>query len=261
MIAVAVGLFGGYPSGTRAALSLYKSGKISRNQAERLMLFCVNSGVGFCVNALGAGLLGSEKAGNVIFASLCISAIITGLFTRSRKKEFFYPAIAIPKSLSEIFVDGVASGASGIISVCAFTVLFSGLLSVVSGLVGEKTSTVVACLLEITSGCAAVSGKIPLPILSGICAFGGLCVHMQIFSVSGGMKPDFKRFYLFRILHSLLSAGICSLLLKLFPVEIPTFLSVAENVSLYSFSVPAAISLLFFSSLLIFDLDKQRKIC
>jgi hypothetical protein len=145
--------------------------------------------------------------------------------------------------------------------VCAFTVLFSGLLSVVSGLVGEKTSTVVACLLEITSGCAAVSGKIPLPILSGICAFGGLCVHMQIFSVSGGMKPDFKRFYLFRILHSLLSAGICSLLLKLFPVEIPTFLSVAENVSLYSFSVPAAISLLFFSSLLIFDLDKQRKIC
>lgn len=261
MIAVAVGLFGGYPSGTRAALSLYKSGKISRNQAERLMLFCVNSGVGFCVNALGAGLLGSEKAGNVIFASLCISAIITGLFTRSRKKEFFCPAIAIPKSLSEIFVDGVASGASGIISVCAFTVLFSGLLSVVSGLVGEKTSTVVACLLEITSGCAAVSGKIPLPILSGICAFGGLCVHMQIFSVSGGMKPDFKRFYLFRILHSLLSAGICSLLLKLFPVEIPTFLSVAENVSLYSFSVPAAISLLFFSSLLIFDLDKQRKIC
>lgn len=260
-IAVAVGLFGGYPSGTRAALSLYKSGKISRNQAESLMLFCVNSGVGFCVNALGAELLGSEKAGNVIFASLCISAVITGFFTRPRKAEVFCPVIGTPKSLSEIFVGGVASGASGIISVCAFTILFSGLLSVASGFVGEKAATVAACLLEITSGCAAASGKFPLSVLAGICAFGGLCVHMQIFSVAGELKPDLKKFYLFRILHSALSAGICSVLLKLFPVELPTFLSVAENASLYSFSVPAAISLLFFSSLLIFDLDKQRKIC
>ena len=49
-IAVAVGLFGGYPSGARAASSLYKSGKISRKQAESLMLFCVNPGTGFCIS-------------------------------------------------------------------------------------------------------------------------------------------------------------------------------------------------------------------
>lgn len=260
-IAVAVGLFGGYPSGARAASSLYKSGKISRNQAESLMLFCVNPGAGFCVNALGAALLGSEKAGSVIFVSLCISAVITGLFASSRKEELFRPEISTPKSLSEIFVEGVASGASGIISVCAFTTLFSGILSVVSGFVGEKTAIPLACFLEITSGCAAASGKIPLPALAGACAFGGLCVHMQIFSVAGELKPDLKKFYLFRLLHSALSTGVCFVLFKLFPVEVPTFLSVSENASLYSFSVPAAISLLFFSSLLIFDLDKQRKIC
>lgn len=261
-VAVAVGIFGGYPSGTKAAVSLYKSGKISRKQAESLMLFCVNSGTGFCVNALGASLLGSEKAGSVIFASLCISAVITGVFARPAKEEKPLVTSSSPKNLSEIIVDGVASGASGIISVCAFTTLFSGIISVVSGLgMSEKTANIFACLLEITSGCASASGKAPLPILAGACAFGGLCVHMQIFSVAGEMKPDIGRFYLFRILHSLLSVCVCSLLLKLFPVEIPTFLSVSENVSLCSFSIPAAISLLFFSSLLIFDLDKQRKIC
>lgn len=260
-VAVAVGLFGGYPSGARAASSLYKSGKISRKQAESLMRFCVNPGAGFCVNALGAALLGSEKAGSVIFVSLCISAVITGLFASSRKEELFRPEISTPKSLSGIFVEGVASGASGIISVCAFTTLFSGILSVVSGFVGEKTAISLACLLEITSGCAAASGKIPLPILAGACAFGGLCVHMQIFSVAGELKPDLKKFYMFRLLHSALSMGVCYVLFKLFPVEVPTFLSVSENASLYSFSVSAAISLLFFSSLLIFDLDKQRKMC
>lgn len=261
-LAVAVGLFGGYPSGTRAAVSLYKNGKISRKQAENLMLFCVNPGTGFCVNALGSSLLGSEKAGAVIFASLCISAVITGVFARPAKEDFYFIEAENPKKLSEIFVDGVASGASGIISVCAFTTLFSGIISVASGWgMSAKMSTVLACLLEITSGCACASGNVSLPMLAGACAFGGLCVHMQIFSVAGETKPDIRRFYAFRILHSVLSVCICRLLLEFFPVEIPTFLSVSQNISLCSFSVPAAISLLFFSSLLIFDLDKQRKIC
>lgn len=101
-IAVAVGLFGGYPSGARAASSLYKSGKISRKQAESLMLFCVNPGAGFCVNAVGAALLGSEKAGSVIFVSLCISAVITGLFASSRKKKFSAPKLLCKKSFGNI---------------------------------------------------------------------------------------------------------------------------------------------------------------
>lgn len=261
-LAVVIGLFGGYPSGTKAAASLYRNGKISRKQAESLMLFCVNPGTGFCISALGSSLLGSEKAGGIIFASLCISAVITGVFARPAKEDFSFVEAVIPKKASEIFVDAVASGASGIIAVCAFTTLFSGIISVASGMgMSEKTAAVFACLLEIISGCASASGSVPLPALAGACAFGGLCVHMQIFSVAGEIKPDIKRFYLFRVLHSALSVCICHILLKIFPVEIPTFLSVPENVSLFSFSFPAAISLMFFASLLIFDLDKQRKIC
>ena len=261
-VAVAVGLLGGYPSGARTAVALYKSGKISRNQAKSLMLFCVNSGTGFCINALGKALLGSEKAGIIIFVSLCISAVITGFFTRPEADDDFCRANNERKNLPQIFVESVSSGASGIIGVCAFTTLFSGILSVVSSFgMSEKASIIFACLLEITSGCASASGRIPLPMIAAACAFGGLCVHMQIFSVAGEMKPDFISFWLMRIVHSVLSAFVCALLLAFFPVELPTFLSVSENISLCSFSVPAAISLLFFSSLLIFELDKQRKIC
>ncbi|MBO5858912.1 MAG: hypothetical protein J6R20_03975 [Clostridia bacterium] len=261
-IAIAVGLLGGYPSGTKAAVSLCKSGRISESQAKSLMLFCVNPGTGFCVNAIGVSLLGSEKSGIIIFASLCISAVLTGLVVRAPKEDSVCTVRVIAKNPSGIFVESVASGASGIIGVCAFTTLFSGVISVISSSgVSEKTATAIACILEITSGCAAASGKISLPLLTGVCAFGGLCVHMQIFSVAGELKPDYKKFFLCRAVHSVLSVVVCTLLLKLFPVEEPTFLSVSENVSLCSFSVPAAISLLFFSSLLIFDLDKQRKIC
>ena len=257
-----VGLLGGYPSGARAALSLWRNGKISSAQAKSLMLFCVNSGAGFCVNALGVSLLRSERAGILIFVSLCISALITGFFTKPKDEETLVPETVQPKSFAEIFVGSVASGASGIISVCAFTVLVSGFLRVISvSGVGGKALVAVSCLLEITSGCALAAGEIPIPLTAGVCAFGGLCVHMQIFSVAGEMKPRLGKFLLFRAFHAVLSAAICAVLLKLFPVTVQTFLPISQNIGFSSFSIPASVSLLFFSALLIFDLDKQRKIC
>lgn len=260
IVVILVGLFGGYPSGTRAAASLYSGGKLTEEQAKSLMLFCVNAGTGFCVNAVGISLMHSADAGKIIFLSLCISAVIIGFFTKPKNDGALPQSTEKPKPFSEIFVGGVASGASGILTVCAFTTLFSGLLSVVSGM-GIGNVIPLACLLEVTSGCVSAAGNVPLPIIAGVCAFGGVCVHMQIFSLAGKVKPVYLKFLFFRLLHAVVSGAVCSVLLRLFPIEMQTFLPLSDGARLYSFSLPAAISLLFFSSLLIFDLDKQRKIC
>ena len=258
-----IGLFGGYPSGARAASALYESGKIGRNQAESLMLFCVNAGAGFCINAVGRSLLQSERAGRIIFTSLCVSALLTGFLTKPKTDFAVCETVSRErKPFDKIFVESVASGASGIISVSAFATLFSGLISVVSVFVSNKNAAIaVSCLLEITSGCAMAAGEIPLPLIAGACAFGGLCVHMQIFASAGNIKPEIKKFFLFRILHAVFSGIICAVLLKVFPVTVQTAVTLSDSMELFSFSMPAAFSLLFFSSLLIFDLDKQRKIC
>lgn len=259
--AVFAGLFGGYPSGARAAAALCDNGVISENCAKRLMLFCVNAGTGFCVNALGISLLCSKRAGVIIFASLIVSAIVTGLFTKAENES----SITVPvpeKSVSAAFVSSVASGASGIITVCAFSVLFSGLISVISkAATDSRLVIVIACLLEITSGCASAAGKIPLPLICAACAFGGVCVHLQIFAVSGEHKPDVLKFYVFRLIHAVLAGAICQMLISIFPVAVTTSLQISQNAQVYSFSLPAALSLLFFSSLLILELDKQRKVC
>lgn len=261
VVAVFAGLFGGYPSGARAAAALCDNGTISENGAKRLMLFCVNAGTGFCVNALGVSLLNSKRAGVIIFVSLAVSALITGLFTKA-ENECRAAVTVSEKSASAAFVSSVASGASGIITVCAFSVLFSGLLAVISKInMPEKMLVAAACLLEITSGCASAAGKIPLPLICAACAFGGVCVHLQIFAVAGEHKPDILKFYLFRLAHAALAGVVCKVLIHFFPVAVTTSLQFSQNVQAYSFSLPAALSLLFFSSLLIFELDKQRKIC
>lgn len=261
VVAVFAGLFGGYPSGAKTAAILCENGRISDGQAKRLMLFCVNAGTGFCINALGVSLLGSRRAGVIIFISTVIPALILGLFTKDND-ETKTQKKTVHKPASAVFTDSVASGASGIITVCAFSTLFSGLLAVISEInMPEKMLVAAACLLEITSGCASAAGKIPLPLICASCAFGGVCVHLQIFAVAGEHKPDLHKFYLFRLAHSVLSGVACKVLLHFFPVAAESSLQFSQNVQAYSFSLPAALSLLFFSSLLIFELDKQRKIC
>lgn len=261
VVAVFAGLFGGYPSGARAAAALCDNGTISENGAKRLMLFCVNAGTGFCLNALGVSLLHSKRSGVIIFVSLAVSALITGLFTKA-ENECRAAVTVSEKSASAEFVSSVASGASGIITVCAFSVLFSGLLAVISKIVTDSRLIIlISCLLEITSGCASAAGKIPLPLICAACAFGGVCVHLQIFAVAGEHKPDILKFYLFRFTHAVLAGVACKVLIYFFPVAVTTSLQLSQNVQAYSFSLPAALSLLFFSSLLILELDKQRKIC
>lgn len=260
-VAVISGLFGGYPSGARAATALCENGRISEKCAKRLMLFCVNAGTGFCVNALGVSLLYSKRAGIIVFASMVVSALITGMFTKA-ENDYQATATVSKKSASAAFVSSVASGASGIITVCAFSVLFSGLIAVISKTVKDsRLIIVISCLLEITSGCASAAGKIPLPLICAACAFGGVCVHLQIFAVAGKHKPDIFKFYLFRLVHAVLAGVICKVLIRFFPVAVTTSLQLSQNVQAYSFSLPAALSLLFFASLLILELDKQRKLC
>lgn len=262
MAAVIPGLLGGYPSGTKAAHSLWSGGKISEEKAKRLVLFCLNGGAGFCVNAVGVSMLGSEKAGRIILVSMCLAAVITGILTRKNEDTAQPAKISEYRSFSEIFVESVALASRGIITVCAYTALFSGVISVVSQFgLSENTVAAIACLLEVTSGCVEIAGKVPIPVIAAVCAFGGLCVHMQIFTVAGRLKPKLSEFYFYRVIHSLLSGGICALLLKLFPVAEETALSLSENASAWSFSAPAAISLVFLASLLILELDKDKKIC
>ena len=64
--AVILGQLGGYLSGTKSAQSLESTGILSKSQSERLMLFCINPGVGFCVNAVGNAMLPLQKAADQV---------------------------------------------------------------------------------------------------------------------------------------------------------------------------------------------------
>lgn len=261
--AIILGQLGGYLSGAKTAQSLCASDRISVNQAEKLMFFCINPGIGFTVNALGSIMLSSRSSGRIIFTSICISSLICGIICRflpcrkhtAIRKEIRYP------TLPEAIVNSVSAGTISILTACAFVCLFSGITAVIDAYVtNENIKLAAICLLEITNGCVYASKEMSLPFISAICAFGGLCVHMQIFAVANNFRIRILRFYLFRVLHAALAFGVCTFILWLFPNEQQAMVNVTPEAALWSFSAPASVSMLFLSALLILDLDNIYKV-
>ncbi len=80
--ALVLGLTGGYPVGVQAAADLYASGRLTREQAERLLGFCNNTGPAFIVGVCGAGVFGS-----VSYVQAAADLYASGRLTREQAER------------------------------------------------------------------------------------------------------------------------------------------------------------------------------
>lgn len=273
---VLLGLVGGYPAGAKAAARLYEKGEITREQAGRLLCFCVSAGPPFVLTAVAACLLGNPSAGAPLLLSVTGAALLLGIFTRfgapvPEKKPRTPNLDSLPSTSP--FVASVRQAGAAMALMCAFVMIFWALLFLIqeSGFMGAFTRQLMkwglspasaaalpAFLSEVTAGCrtgAAVNASLPL-FAFGL-GWGGLCVHLQIFSLFREFPLSRLRFFLFRFLHGLLSGGICWLILPLFPESAAaSALWSTSAIQVSTVSVPAAIVL--FLLLLIMALDGSK---
>lgn len=207
--ALPIGLTGGYPAGAAYIADMEKSGSVSRQEAERLLAFCNNSGPAFIVGAVGVGVFGSVRLGLLLYGIHILSAFLTGVFFRGKhpcpeiqdeQLDAVDPALAL--------VDAVKQAISAILSVCGFAVFFSVLLrlldagGVISALCSFLASrfafdprfvrAMLTGLFELGSGTAAMQGLRPCPESLALAAFllgwGGISVQFQTLAVLAESK-------------------------------------------------------------------------
>lgn len=183
------GLLGGYPTGARSAAQLYEQGALTRGEAELLLGFCNNCGVGFLVGFVGAGVFGSVRAGVLLLGVHIVSAMLSGavLCRVARRREepvrlpCQLPAHSVP--FSAALVASVSGAVTSTLTVCAYIVFF-------------RTVTALISLPGILSGAVEMVGAVaPLrgdafgfAAAAGITAWGGLSVHCQTMAVVGELS-------------------------------------------------------------------------
>lgn len=264
--ALVFGFIGGFPVGCSVAAELYTQGKIEREHAQRLTLFCVNAGPAFTVTAVGVVMLGSARMGAVLFTSACAASLLTavflGLMSPVPQKE--KAVIEEVRPISAVLVGSVERSAYTMLGICAWVTAFSCLFSLL-GAVGlsERALSVIKCLCEVTCGCGIAAQNGNIYAVAATLGWSGLCVICQVTGFVQKVGTPLKLFLAFRAVIAAVTAVICRLILYFFPVETSVYLSLDGNVGaeFFSSSAPAAVALMCLCAVFVIDLDRSRKLC
>ena len=188
--ALLLGLVGGYPIGAKTAADLYRGGRLSRPEAERLLAFCNNSNPVFLISVLGEGVFGSVRAGVWLWLIHLLSALLTGLLFRNHggpaRRQAGGTAAFQAVSLPAAFVAAVRESLSGMLSVCAFVTFFYVLARPLASL-GGWLGPVLVGLTELFSLTPLLRpDRFGFILASAMAGWGGLSVLCQTAAVLEG---------------------------------------------------------------------------
>ena len=224
--AVICGAVGGYPSGAQAAAQQYRSGELTREEAEYLLLFCNNAGPAFLFGAVGAVLGIGTAVCLLLWGIHLMAALIVGLLNRPKETPEAAPLPAQKANTSGAVVEAVRNAGQAVLQITMFVAAFSVLARLLSmaaaRVLPEGACTVLTGMLELSGGIAALAGlsislRWKLVLASFFLGFGGLCVWMQTRAVLAPAGLSGRGILPAKLIQGLLAALMTYFLTPLLP--------------------------------------------
>ncbi len=233
--ALALGILGGYPVGAETARTLLEEGLLSREEAQRLLCFCNNSGPAFILAVAGSAVFGSVATGIFLLAVHILSALTVGIILRGeplpsadRRRSGETPATPA----ADLLPQAVRQALNASLQVSAYVVLFNiiiGLLQALPwpGVRGDSlTAWLLSGMLELSNGVCSLGAWAQSPLGLASCAFllgwGGLSVHCQTAALLEGSGLRLGPYLGAKLLQGVLSAGLALAGAWLIPGLLPT---------------------------------------
>lgn len=276
---ILIAFAGGYPSGGIAVGELLEGGYITRGEGRRMLRFCVNAGPAFIISAVGAGMLGSVRAGTVLFAAHILASLLMGISGRfwdgrsgqEEREEAPIRTRRLPTAAA--FVESVNGACRSLLYMCGFVVLFAAILALCDasgltaavqrvltlpfralGLEAKALESVFPCLLEVSCGAVEAAGAGGLaPLLLGMAlGWGGLSVHCQLAANLHPYKVMDRGFFAARAVHAALGGLLTVFLFRIVPMPLETFSPLTDaKITPFSTSVIASVALLMMCAMLL----------
>ncbi|MBR6726297.1 MAG: hypothetical protein IKL81_04840 [Clostridia bacterium] len=228
-VAFIVGIIAGYPLGADFTVKLYRCGRISKDEAERLLPFCSNAGAAFIICGIGQAMRGNITEGWAIFFAQLISAVAVGVIMRflAKGKATHSDNISppVPMPLTDAFTRSVEDAAWSMVRACSFIMLFSVVISSFDisfcrlGIsLPNKVDSLVGGLFEIANGCvrsSAIPSAAGIGITSAIVGWSGLSVIAQSAAIASDTDLSLKKFVIGKAAMSIIS-GVLGYVFALF---------------------------------------------
>lgn len=227
--ALLMGWLCGFPIGARSAAKLYRDGKISREELERIV--CV-SGVpspAFLINVAGKSMLNCAGEGVALYAICLMTCILIGIMMKITSGRRCPETVPLRRDTefggAEVFTGAVADSVSGMLSVCGFVVFFSAFVGALDSYLtifwGEHRLAGAAFgFFELTVGISRISElDIPRSALFSLCAatstWSGMSVHLQVISLCSDTDLCVSKYFFINALKACVGALLAVVLLPL----------------------------------------------
>lgn len=210
-----LGLLCGYPGGAQLAASAYRSGQLTRPQAEALVPLISCAGAGFVFGVMGP-LFGGGAAGALLYAIQLASLLLLALTQKKSAAVRPAPPACGPQPFSLSFCKAVAASLRACLQIVMYITVFSVLLAYVR-LAAQRLPAPVralaAGLLELSCGAEALQAaqlgaRLKLCLASFFLAFGGLCICAQTEGLLAAAELSAARYLPLKALQGLFAAAL-----------------------------------------------------
>lgn len=254
-----LGMTAGFPAAAEAAATLYKQGKVTANEAERLAAAAHFCSPMLLVVVIGAGFVGRPEFGLLLLAVHWAAGLAAGLTLHLVFPDRSAPGAPAPaksaakpqvsllrlairrmedarredgRSFGKLLGDSVASGVQTLMITGGYMLIFAVVIHVLLLALPDRTFAVaVKSALEVHLGSYALSGLAPsLPpalaasLLGAALGWSGLCAYLQVRAILGPAGIGERSFLLTRLLHAAYAYILTLLLWKPFTRWLPGLL-------------------------------------
>ena len=207
-----LGLTCGFPLGVKVAGQMYRDGSLTKDEAERIISFCNNTGPAFVICGIGAGLRGNVAEGIILYLSMVISALAVGAvlaFGKQQGRSHTSIRHQRPFSLTE----AIKSAGAGTLTVCSYITFFACAVGMLRAFLSESLPYLllisfveVGSATSILSKTALLSDLPSLTLTAFAISFSGFSVHLQAWSMISDLDLSFSKYLGAKLLQGLLSA-------------------------------------------------------
>lgn len=213
----------GFPTGAKLTTLLYNTGEISKSQAEILCSMSNMPSLAFMLFIVGQYSLGSIWYGLSIWFIIFFSTIISGYLLNIKNKNNLYNNIiklniqkrSILYHINKSIIDSMFL----MINICALIVFFACIIAIINNSnLPLYSKNVITSLLELNNGVSIINSQyctnnsIKYIIICTVCAWSGLCVHMQIYNVMSENDLSCKKYFLSKFICTLFSFILSTLI-------------------------------------------------
>jgi hypothetical protein len=231
------GMIAGYPVGVKMLCEEVSAGRLTKQRAELLSGLCFGAGPAFIFGCISRQLYTSRNTGLVILISTVSANIILALIMSVPLRRAAV-SDSSPRSVSisaDMLTDCVLRSGRAMGDICIMIAAFaaanaaltrSGITAAAGELLRKlphldriSGEVIVAALLDVTNISKLPCGDwLLLPYISGLTAFGGVCVFLQIAVLTAG-KLSLKPIIIMRSAAAIMSFFICRLIMPFFMVS------------------------------------------